>query len=378
MIFFANCLNIYFFTISLQTFIIKGSLSVNQFLNSFFWGNTVYDYLNCFLIIVLALLIINLFKYFAFRRFKKIAAKTQTKIDDYIISAFEKFGIPLIYLLVVYFGSSYLKVQPGIKKIIDSVAIVIITFFAINLLVSLINYSIKFYWGKRTDNNGGDASIRGLSTFISLFVWSLGVIFLLDNLGFSISAIIAGLGIGGIAIALAAQTVLGDLFNYFVIFFDKPFQIGDFISVENKMGTVERIGIKTTRISSITGEQIIFHNSDLTNSRVHNYKRLERRRVVFKVQVVNDTSIEKLKEIPQIIKSIIEKIEGVSFDRAHFFTIGDFSLNYEIVYYVDSPDYLRYMDIQQEINFRILEEFQKLEIKLAFPIQTSFLNKAST
>ncbi|MCX6151534.1 MAG: mechanosensitive ion channel [Ignavibacteriales bacterium] len=351
---------------------------MNQFLNSFFWGNTVYDYLNCFLIIVLALLIINLFKYFAFRRFKKIAAKTQTKIDDYIISAFEKFGIPLIYLLVVYFGSSYLKVQPGIKKIIDSVAIVIITFFAINLLVSLINYSIKFYWGKRTDNNGGDASIRGLSTFISLFVWSLGVIFLLDNLGFSISAIIAGLGIGGIAIALAAQTVLGDLFNYFVIFFDKPFQIGDFISVENKMGTVERIGIKTTRISSITGEQIIFHNSDLTNSRVHNYKRLERRRVVFKVQVVNDTSIEKLKEIPQIIKSIIEKIEGVSFDRAHFFTIGDFSLNYEIVYYVDSPDYLRYMDIQQEINFRILEEFQKLEIKLAFPIQTSFLNKAST
>ena len=159
---------------------------------------------------------------------------------------------------------------------------------------------------------------------INLCIWFLGIVFLFDNLGYDVTAIIAGLGIGGIAIALAAQNILGDLFNYFVIFFDRPFEIGDFIVLDDKKGNVEYIGIKTTRLKSITGEQIIISNTDLTNSRLHNFKRMEQRRVLFTLGVTYQTTPEQLQMIPGIIKSIIEDQEGITFDRAHFATFGDF------------------------------------------------------
>ena len=181
---------------------------------------------------------------------------------------------------------------------------------------------------------------------------------------------------GGIAIALAAQNILGDLFNYFVIFFDRPFEVGDFITVDDKKGTVEYIGIKTTRLRSLTGEQIIISNSNLTGSRIHNYKRLETRRVLFTIGVVYGTPLEKLKRIPEMIKAIIEKHEFTTFDRVHFISYGDFSLNYEIVFFVDNPHYHIYMDILQQINFDIYEQFAAEQIDFAFPTQTLVFNKS--
>ncbi|MBU1997522.1 MAG: mechanosensitive ion channel family protein, partial [Candidatus Omnitrophica bacterium] len=206
-------------------------------------------------------------------------------------------------------------------------------------------------------------------------IWSLAIIFFLDNMGFKISAVIAGLGIGGVAVALAAQAVLADLFSYFAILFDRPFEIGDFIIVGDFLGVVEHVGVKTTRISSLSGEQIVFSNTDLTNSRVRNYKRMQKRRVVFKLGVTYGTSLEKVKEIPKIIEGIIKGIKDTTFDRAHFLAYGDFSLVYEIVYYVMSGDYNKYMDIQQEINFEIKNEFKKKQIEFAFPTQTLYVNK---
>jgi len=188
--------------------------------------------------------------------------------------------------------------------------------------------------------------------------------------------VVAGLGIGGVAVALAAQAVLGDLFGYFVIFFDKPFEIGDFIIVGDKMGAVEQIGIKTTRLRAIGGEQLVFSNKDLTDSRVHNFKKMERRRVVFKLGVIYQTPSEKLKAIPQIVKSIIEKQNDATFDRGHFATYGDFSLDFEFVYYVTGADYTKYMDIQQAINMAIFETFEREKIEFAYPSQTLFVNKA--
>jgi small-conductance mechanosensitive channel len=215
--------------------------------------------------------------------------------------------------------------------------------------------------------------IIGLGAFI---IWVLGFIFLLDNLGFKISTVIAGLGIGGIAIALAAQTILGDLFSYFVIFFDRPFQIGDFITLApDKMGSVEYIGLKTTRIRSLTGEQLIVSNTDLVNSRVHNFKRMERRRVVFKIGVVYKTPSEKLAGIGELLREIITSFPDTTFDRAHFSAYGDFSLIFEIVYFVQTDNYNRYMDIQQEINLRLYKEFEARQIQFAFPTQTLYVNK---
>ena len=220
--------------------------------------------------------------------------------------------------------------------------------------------------------------IKGLMIVIKIVVWATGGVFLFDNLGYNVTAIITGLGIGGIAIALAAQNILGDLFNYFVIFFDRPFEIGDFIVVDDKRGNVEYIGIKTTRIKSISGEQVIISNSDLTNSRVHNFKRMEKRRILFTLGVTYQTAPDKLKEIPEIISKIVTEQPDAQIDRCHFSSFGDFSLNFETVYFVTEPDYVKYMDIQQSINNRIFEAFAEKKIDFAYPTQTIFMEKGSS
>ena len=220
-------------------------------------------------------------------------------------------------------------------------------------------------------------SLKGILRVIRVVIWGLAIVFFLDNLGFKISTVIAGLGIGGIAVGLAAQAILKDLFSYFSIIFDRPFEVGDFIIIDDYLGTVEYIGAKTTRIRSLSGEQLVFSNTDLTDSRVRNYKRMEKRRVLFRIGVTYDTPLEKLKEIPRVIEDIIKNVPDTIFDRAHFFSYADFSLVFEIVYYVIGSDYNKYMDIQQEINFKIKEEFNKRSIEFAFPTQTIYLHKYS-
>jgi small-conductance mechanosensitive channel len=218
--------------------------------------------------------------------------------------------------------------------------------------------------------------IGGIMVVVNITFWAIGLLLFLSNLGYNVTTVLTGLGIGGIAIALAAQNILGDLFNYFVIFFDRPFEVGDFITVDDKKGTVEYIGIKTTRLRSLSGEQIIISNSNLTSSRIHNYKRLESRRVLFTIGVVYGTPLEKMKRIPEMIKAIIEKHEFTNFDRVHFISYGDFSLNYEVVFFVDNPHYHIYMDILQQINFDIYEQFAAEKIDFAFPTQTLVFNKS--
>ena len=212
-------------------------------------------------------------------------------------------------------------------------------------------------------------------TVIRVCFWTIAVLIVLDNFGVKISTLIAGLGIGGVAIALATQAILKDLFGYFIIFFDHPFEIGDFIIVGDYMGVVDHIGIKTTRLLSLGGEQIVFSNTDLTDSRVRNYKRMARRRVVFKLGVIYQTTAQQLKEIPKVIEDIVRSIEDTIFDRAHFYSYGNFSLDFEVVYYVVGNDYNKYMNIQQEINLRIKEEFEKRGVEFAYPTQTLFLTK---
>jgi small-conductance mechanosensitive channel len=195
-------------------------------------------------------------------------------------------------------------------------------------------------------------------------------------MGIDITALVAGLGVGGIAVALAAQNILGDLFASWSIVLDKPFLVGDFIIIDGYSGTVEHIGLKTTRLRSLTGEQLIFSNSDLLKCRIRNYKRMQERRIVFSFGVLYETPLEKLKEIPGIVKDIITSIENTRFDRAHFASYGNYSLNFEVVYYVLSSDYTVYMDIQQKINLALFEEFQKKDIVFAYPTQTIYVSGA--
>jgi small-conductance mechanosensitive channel len=214
----------------------------------------------------------------------------------------------------------------------------------------------------------------GIIRFVArVLIWGMVLMLTLENLGVDITALVAGLGIGGIAVALAMQNVLGDLLASLSITLDQPFVLGDFLIVGDHMGSVEYIGIKTTRLRSLTGEQIVMSNADLLSSRVRNYGRMYERRIVFALGVAYETPREKLKRIPPLLREIIEAQDGVRFDRAHFAKYGDFSLDFEIVYYVQSPDYGRYMDAQQAINFRIHEAFEDLGVQFAYPTQTLWI-----
>ena len=221
------------------------------------------------------------------------------------------------------------------------------------------------------------AAMDVLSFMARLAIWSIVLLAALDNLGVNITTMIAGLGIGGIAVALAAQNILGDLFASLSIILDKPFVVGDFLSIGDFLGSVERVGIKTTRLRSLSGEQLIFSNNDLLGSRIRNFGRMLERRVVFSLGVAYQTPAETLKAIPDLLREAVTLQPSVRFDRAHFQKYGDFALIFEVVYYVLSADYNEYMDIQQSVNLKIYEDFDSNGIEFAYPTQTVYVNNVS-
>lgn len=347
-----------------------------ELLQSIYFGNTLIDYFICFGIFLGTVIALLVFKRIVLSRLKKWSQKTKTTIDDFIVRIFDKNIMPLLYFGAFYISIQNLTLPQNITGAINVVGVAIMTVMAIRLLISAITYALDVFWIKPEQNVARERSLKGMLSVIKIIVWGIGIVFLLDNLGFKISAVIAGLGIGGIAVALAAQAVLGDLFSFFSILFDRPFEVGDFIIIGDYLGAVEHIGIKTTRIRSLGGEQLIFSNTDLTNSRVRNYKRMAERRVVFKLGVTYQTAQAQMAKIPGYIKEIITNTPDTRFDRAHFFSYGDFSLLIEIVYYVLSPDYNIYMDKQQDINLRIMKKFEEEKLEFAYPTQTLYVNKA--
>jgi len=336
-------------------------------------GNSLKNWLIAVTIIVVLLIILRIARTVLLVRLKKWATKTETVIDDFLVRAAEKHILPFFYLMVIYFGISYLSFNVKAEHIIRVAFLTAGTFFIIRLITALISYSITSYVGSKYEDDKKKQA-RGIIIIFNVIVWIVGIIFLIDNLGYDITTLIAGLGIGGIAIALAAQVILKDLFSYFVIFFDKPFELGDTITVDDKSGTVEYVGIKTTRIRALGGEQLVMSNTDLTDSRVQNYKRMEQRRVAFKLNVSYKTSSEKLKQIPVMVKEIIQSQNLTRFDRGHFFSFADSSLVFEFVYFVLSADYNTYMDIQQEINTKIFDSFNKEQIEFAYPTQYIYID----
>lgn len=351
---------------------------VNSILERVYFGNTVLDYLIALGIILAGFLVVAVFKRVVLQKIKGWTEKTTTNFDDYIIQSIERFGIPALYITIVYVGLNYLTFTERGTYIVKIAATVAITFFAIRLVSHALLLLLESYVRRQENGEEKVKQLGGIMLIINVIIWGIGLLFLFDNLGYDVTAVVAGLGIGGIAIALAAQNILGDLFNYFVIFLDRPFEIGDFIIVDDKMGTVEYIGIKTSRVKSLSGEQLVFANSDLTKSRIHNYKRMERRRVVYKIGVIYQTPYEQVKEIPEMIKSIILEQEMVEFDRSHFAGYGDWSLNFEAVYYVLSSDFTKHMDVLQAINLRLFEAFEKAGIEFAFPTRTLYVNQESS
>jgi small-conductance mechanosensitive channel len=351
----------------------KGML--HEFLNQEYFRNRVADYLVFLALFGAGIILLTIFKRVILTRLRRLAESTSTKVDVFIIDVIQKMLLPLAYFGAFFLAAKNLTLGRFLEKAIEIAGIFLLTFLIAQLLMAVAKFGIMSYIETAKKGSDRERSLKGFMTLIRVVVWGLATVFLLDNLGFRISTVVAGLGIGGIAVALAAQNLLGDLFAYFVIMFDRPFEIGDFVIVGEYMGVIDRFGVKTTRISSLGGEQIIMSNKDLTDSRVRNYKRMEKRRILFRLGVTYQTPFGKLQEIPEIIAGVIRGVEYTTFDRAHFSSYGDFSLVFEVVYYVLSNDYTKYMNIQQEINFRIHEEFEKRKIEFAYPTQTLFLNK---
>lgn len=283
----------------------------------------------------------------------------------------------LFLLAVALFFSSLVLVLPDAARRGVQIFTLSISFLQ---LASWGSFGISFWltrWSERKLKEEGDAAsattLQALTLIIKVVLWVVAAFLILENLGIRVGSLIAGLGIAGIAVALAAQNILGDLFASLSIVVDKPFVVGDFIIFGDYLGIVESIGLKTTRIRSLFGEQIVVSNADLLRERIRNYKRMKERRAVFTFGVVYDTPPEKLAAIPQMVQEIIDSLPGTRFDRAHFKEFGAYSLNFEVVYWLTTPDYSVYMDTQQAINLTLVRCFQAEGIRFALPTQTVYL-----
>jgi small-conductance mechanosensitive channel len=309
--------------------------------------------------------------------FLRWATRTHSNLDDAILN---NIRAPIFFLAIlfgIYYGLenvSFLQSYSQTFALIFTVSEILVVCF---IITRVANVFISWY-GEQSVRQGKNVSnhiLFILKKVIQVLVFSVALLAILGVIGIDLSTIVVGLGVGGIAIALALQNILSDLFSAFSIYFDRPFEIGDFIVIENYSGTVKKVGIRSTRIKLLQGEEMVISNKELLSQPVRNFKKLKRRRILFNLIVDNDTSIEKLKKIPDLIAKVIEKTKMAKLDRVHFRQFGTFGLDFEIVYFINTGDYKKYMDIQQHVNYGIYMEFEKEGINMPYPTQKVLLDK---
>lgn len=342
-------------------------------LKDLFSSNTPEDALMALAAISVWLLVFHLVRKFALFRLRKLADRSSTKLDDFVCELLEGTRVMLAMAIGFYIATRMLELPEKLDTMVERLVVALMVlqtgFWA--------ERGLRFWLKQRFDAEastpeaGSQAMTKTLLTFIGrLGIWVIILLLILDNLGMDVTALVASLGIGGVAVALAVQNILGDLFASLSITIDKPFVIGDFIIVGDLMGTVEHVGLKTTRLRSLSGEQLVFANNDLLSSRIRNFKRMQERRVVFTLGITYDALPEQVREVAEMIREAIERQPLTRFDRAHFKGFGASSLDFEAVYYMTDPDFNRYMDTQQAINLELLERFNAQGISFAFPTQT--------
>jgi small-conductance mechanosensitive channel len=343
-------------------------------LTNTFYGNEVRNWLIALAVSAGVLVALRLVEQVVIVRMQRMAKRTHTMVDDIVIGSLRKTKFLFLLVVSVFAGSLSLDLEPDFRSIILS-GVMVATLIQVGIWVSTgLQIWLEHY--RKTEEDGANRTTMNALSFIGrLVLWVVIFLLVIDNLGVDVTALVAGMGIGGIAVALAVQNILGDLFASLSIVLDKPFVNGDFIVVGDMAGSVEHVGIKTTRIRSISGEQLVFSNSDLLQSRVRNFGRMEQRRVVFSLGVTYQTPADKLERIPSLVQAAIESQQNVRFDRSHFASYGDFALNFETVYYVGSSDYTQHMDILQAVNLQIYRTFEEEGIEFAYPTQTLFVAK---
>jgi small-conductance mechanosensitive channel len=348
-----------------------------QFWEQELWGNLPQRWLLAAGSIILIYGGLLLLRMIITRRLAVTVKQTRTEIDDVLVGLISDTK-NLFLLLVAIYLSLYLLVLPQaftnvLNTVIKVVLIVQIGIWMTHLITFLIARRVK----RNLVTDAEDATVVStLGVVIKGIIWAIVLLLVLDNIpGVQVNTLIASLGITGIAVGLAVQNILGDLFASLSIALDKPFVIGDFINVGEFSGTVEHVGLKSTRVRSLSGEQLVFGNNDLLSSRIRNFKRMANRRVPFTLTLTYQTPYEKLVCVPSILQEVIENVdpEVVTFDRAHFKEYGPYSINYEVVYLLATADFKHFMDIQQAVNLEIYRRFSEEGIEFAFPTQSVIL-----
>ncbi|MDR0486182.1 MAG: mechanosensitive ion channel family protein [Elusimicrobiota bacterium] len=350
-------------------------MNINEFLSHFslntvFYGNTLKDYIAVFVILLVLLLLAFLLKKLLLIILNKLSSKTSNRLSSYLLKNGKKF-MPIFQYIPFYITGKFLVLPPFLVKTISVAGIIIVAVCFTRFLSEIVNLiSAKYFMGQE------NALLKsGADFFADIILWTAAALFILNNIGININALLAGIGIGGMALAFAAQSLLGDLFNYFTILIDKPFIIGDDIFVNGNWGTVQKIGLKGTRLLSADGEQLIISNTDMTKNVLKNYRIMQKRRKTSVLGIKYDTPAADLKEIPQMLEKIIKEAGQTDFVRAFLSDFGESSINFTLVYFVLSKDFNFYAQKTQEINFKILEVFSERKIEFAFPSQSLYIEK---
>lgn len=333
------------------------------------------------IVFVVSLVVLKLFQMVVLSRLKAFAKKTQNDVDDIFVDIISSIRPGLYLIISVYLGLQPLTLPDWADQTVAILFILIVSQFVIKSVIRLLDFFVTKYVDKQEEEVGEqhaehtESMLRLFRVILQIVLWTLVLLFILSNQGVNITSLIASLGIGGIAVALALQNVLGDVFGSFFIFLDTPFKVGDYIKFGDQDGIVEKVGVRSTRIRTLLGEQLIVPNQQIVSAEIQNFRRMQRRREVMHLGVVYELSGATLKQIPTMLEEIISSVEHCTFDRSHFANFGDSALMFETVYYIDVPDYNTYMDAKQEINLKVFEAFEQAGIGFAYPTQTVFVQK---
>jgi small-conductance mechanosensitive channel len=350
-----------------------------EILGQVYLGNSLQDWLLSLAGFLITLTVLPLLRGLVMSQRKRIQSFEPPMGVELALVLIARTSKLFLWIVALYVALRFLELGPRVEK---SANIVIVVVFWVQVALwgmAAVNFGLDRQ--RQRGAGAGDPAVQGslgiLSFIARLAIFTVAALLALDNLGVNITALVAGLGVGGIAIALAVQTLLGDLLASLSITLDKPFVVGDWLRVDNVEGTVERIGVKSTRLRSLSGEQIILANADLLKSRVHNLGRMPERRVLFTLGVTYETPRAKLERIPALVESVINATPDTRFVFCVFRHFGDFALQFEVVYYVALEAGAKYLEILNNVNYGIHAAFEREGISFAYPTQTVVVRRAS-
>ncbi len=351
---------------------------VREIINYTFWNNDLWQYLLFFACIVLGIIIGKIFYYISKHKLRKIAAKSKTKLDDLLIDIIEE---PLVLLIVtggIWAGSRFLTLTPGVDKLFQNIVLVLIAMAVTWFVIRLVDTLIKFYLEplvERSESKLDDQILPILRKSAKTIIGLLAGIVVLSNLGYDILSILAGLGIGGLALALAAQDAVKNIIGGISIFWDKPFQIDDFVEISGKSGTVAEVGLRSTRLKTIGQTTYVIPNAKVADAMLENFSTRTSRRMAITIGLTYDTSADMMEKAIKIVEDTIKSVKGTREEDilVRFVNFGDFSLDLEIVYWI--VDMTNWKMVIHNVNMGIKKNLDTAKIDMAFPTETHYVIK---